>query len=417
MHIYIHSYDIGTSKYNNDTSFGYKGESLNSILHLVQSMKISSRVDLTDPISTKSMSRNSLDNIVTKSFINASNLFGSVGTMVECIDIFGSQPVRKKSLYTNIDQEVNRVRMTVMRISLVHPHIQFTLRLNNRMIWRTLTMMGEHVSQYCSLQAVKHQFNVLFGSDSTDYLEELNELCSNDTVVDGIASSPYRLEQFSTSNNMQLVFLNNRYCPDTIAIKNLINRAFKQYVRKFRDYIKDIHKCSEERLQTLLNRHPIFVIRIFSTANIHEPAITLSQTSTLQVIEQLITHFFDMYYPEMEQEHDKLLVASIEFNKQEESTQVASSELLHRNSLVISTKKYESKKSFKQLLMQTREECKTFGSFSEKKIPHSKKALLQPVSGLPTPPPLTTDVVSTTSQNYVLIISRLSQKICYVTWK
>ncbi len=171
------------------SSMGFRGEALASISE-VSNMVIRSRT-----------AENDAGMILE---INGGNrqapepVGGPVGTMIEVRNLFFNTPVRRKYLKT-AQTEMGHITEAFTRIALVHPHIHFSLRHNDRV---------KH-----DLPAVdnwKDRIGHFFGRDLAEGLIWV-ESHDEDVSISGYVADP---SFFRSNTRMQYLFLNNRHIRD-----------------------------------------------------------------------------------------------------------------------------------------------------------------------------------------------------------
>ena len=133
-----------------------------------------------------------------------------VGTMIEVRNLFFNTPVRRKYLKT-AQTEMGHITEAFTRIALVHPHIHFSLKHNDRM---------KH-----DLPAVDHWKDRIAHFYGRDLAEGLIWVESQDdeVSVSGYVADP---SFFRSNTRMQYLFLNNRHIRDR-SLQHALGEAYR----------------------------------------------------------------------------------------------------------------------------------------------------------------------------------------------
>lgn len=183
------------------SSMGFRGEALASISE-VSNMLLRSRTDENDAgalLEVNGGKRQSPEPIGCP-----------VGTLIEVRNLFFNTPVRRKYLKTT-QTEMGHITEAFTRIALVHPHVHFSLKHNQRM---------KH--DLPAVQNWKDRIAHFYGRDLAAgliWIESLDE----DVSIAGYVADP---SFFRSNTRMQYLFLNNRHIRDR-SLQHALGEAYR----------------------------------------------------------------------------------------------------------------------------------------------------------------------------------------------
>ena len=342
---------------NEQSPFGYRGESLHSMRAICSQMTISSKVSPLDPTLIKTMDNNgnhndddtdqnppiqSNANIVT-SYARAEH---PVGTIVHCRNIYGRQPVRKDILIQRMNQQqqqqqqyssssstttsagINDVRLNVERVAMIHPMISFQLRSYgqtvchieralDRSTHETITSSynnnhhnGDINSDNGWIHSLSHErLSVLIGRAKSQDMQSVCTEKDEQPRIDIVTSHPLRLHTYSTSTKCaQFVYLNKRYVPkESDVIRREMNTMYRSFCLRFRYYLTELN--SQYRREsgggtTIQSLVPNFVVLISypsSMVNIadgaHRVQFIKSEEHIVSLLRSAMNKLFNQFHP------------------------------------------------------------------------------------------------------------------------
>lgn len=144
------------------TTYGFRGEALNSIASISQGLSIETRTQ--DDIIGKLYKIDKMGNVISETPTNA-----SLGTTIQITKIFHNTPVRKQAALKQQNSMKNILEM-LTSYALVHPNIRFSFKNagsasgklnNNNVEWHS-------IASNSTMDSIKN----LFGSDLSSQLQE-----------------------------------------------------------------------------------------------------------------------------------------------------------------------------------------------------------------------------------------------------
>lgn len=189
-------------------SLGFRGEALPAIA-AVSRLKVSSRhqnVDVGMRIDLKG-------GVIA----DAGEVGMPYGTVFEVRDLFYNLPARRKFL-RKTTTEFGHVAESVMRLSLAHPHIQFQLIHNERVVF----------NYYCQ-HHISDRIGEALGRSVGGALHKIDSE-SGEMVLHGYIAAP---EQSRSSTQAMYTYINGRFIRDPV-VKHAVLDAYRQLLMKGR---------------------------------------------------------------------------------------------------------------------------------------------------------------------------------------
>lgn len=282
------------------TTLGFRGEALNSICSLSDSVKIT-----TVPTSEGTVNKiytleyDSMGALTTLSFKPTPQ---QTGTTIFVEKLFHNLPVRHKNFIKNSKKEFHKAINCIINYILIHPHIKFSVVniLNGKKVPMLNSKGGANSTMLDNIITI-------FGTESSKNLLPLNISVNENILINGYISNHSFGFGGRTNIDRQFLYINLRPI-HMKRLSRLVNETYKLFNQ---------------------SQHPVFVLNLQINSNMLDVNLTPDKTTismqdeakVLSEVQESLSQFYES------QSHVRIPRSLIKVEKLLQSSHVSSSEI------------------------------------------------------------------------------------------